>query len=102
MQGSIEQLKEKYAATVALLEAKLRTEVDAVKTLTMKIRNSEAVISDLLEEKAGVSRLVEESQDALKQQEEELLSCKHTIADLTNQLSSSHSAREEGAHRAAR
>ncbi len=56
----------------------------------------------MLNEKANLSRFVEEARYALKQQDEDLLVCRNTVTDLTNQLNSSHSAREEGALRAAR
>lgn len=101
-QTSIDQLKEKYTSAMGVLEAKLRHELESSKSLTMKNRNSEAVIADLLEEKAVVARMVDDAQETIKQQEDELLACKHTISELTSQLSSSHNAREEGAHRAAR
>ena len=39
-QTSIEQLKEKYAAAMSHLESKLRSESDAVKHLTFKIRSA--------------------------------------------------------------
>ena len=38
MQSSIDQLKEKYATAAALLEARLRSESDTVKSLSTKIR----------------------------------------------------------------
>ena len=65
-------------------------------------RNCENVISEMLNEKVNLSRFVEEARSALKQQDEDLLVCRNTITDLSNQLSSSHTAREEGAMRAAR
>lgn len=67
-----------------------------------KYRNSELIISDLLSEKAYTTRVVEEAKDTIHQQEEEILSCRATINDITGQLSASYSAREEGAIRAAR
>jgi len=101
-QTTIDQLKEKYVATVAQLETKLKNEMDAVKQLGGKLKNSESVIGDLLHEKSNIARLVEVTQNELKQQEDELQSCRATISDLTSQLTSSHQAREEGALRAAR
>lgn len=59
-------------------------------------------MADLLEEKNSLAQVIEDLQVSLKQQDEELLAAKSTISDLTGQLASSHTAREEGAHRAAR
>lgn len=53
-------------------------------------------------EKSNIARLAEAAQSDVQNLEEELQHCRNTISDLTHQLSSSHQAREEGAHRAAR
>lgn len=99
---SIEQLKEKYAATASLLDSRLKRETDIAKGLSIKLRQSESVIADLLDEKAALARMVEDAQMDVRQQESELLACRSTIADLAAQLSSSHQAREDGAFKAAR
>lgn len=101
-QISIDQLKEKYAAAVSLLDARLRGESESVKALSKKFRDSESVIADLLEEKAALARLAEVAQQEVKHQDAQLASCRATISDLAGQLSSSHQAREDGAFRAAR
>jgi phage shock protein A len=101
-QTSIDQLKEKYSAAVSLLDARLRSEGENVKALSMKLRNSESMIAELLEEKSSLARLAEEAQQEVKHQDAQLSSCRATISDLAGQLSSSHQAREDGALRAAR
>ena len=100
--SSIEQLKEKYAATASLLDSRLKREAENSKSLAAKLRQSESVIADLLDEKAALAQQVEDAQLDVRQQESELLACRSTIADLAAQLSSSHQAREDGAFKAAR
>ena len=56
----------------------------------------------MLEEKASLVRFADEARAAMKLQDDELELSRNAVAELTNQLESSHSAREEGAVRAAR
>lgn len=65
-------------------------------------RNAELTISDLLEEKSNIMRIIEVTQSELRIQDEDLAACRSTISDLTHQLASSHQAREESAVRAAK
>lgn len=100
--SSIEQIKEKYAATASLLDSRLKRDAENAKSLSAKLRQSESVIADMLDEKRTLSRMLEDAQLDVRQQESELLACRGTIADLAAQLSSSHQAREDGAFKAAR
>lgn len=127
-QSAIDQLKEKYNTAVALLDARLRTETDKNKTLTAKIRyeapisasstcgggiintvcshvpgrQSESILADLLDDKAELSRQVDEAAQEARLQDEALAHCKATVADLAAQLAVSYQAREDGVHRVAR
>jgi len=65
-------------------------------------RNAETVIANVLDDKNNALRAVEVAQNELKIQEEDLVMCRSTISDLSNQLTTSHQAREESAIRAAR
>ena len=65
-------------------------------------RSSEIMIMELNEEKAHYGRLLEEARDTMRTQDEELATCRVTITDLSQQLSSCHMAREESVYRAAR
>lgn len=60
------------------------------------------MIMELNEEKTHFGRLLEEARETMRTQDEELASCRSTITDLSQQLSSCHLAREESVYRAAR
>lgn len=65
-------------------------------------RQSESVIADLLDDKAELSRQVDDAAQEARLQDEALAHCKATVADLAAQLAASYQAREEGVHRVAR
>ena len=65
-------------------------------------RSQELQITELNEEKVHYGRLLEEARETLRIQDEELASCRSTITELSQQLSSCHLAREESVYRAAK
>lgn len=66
------------------------------------LRLAEILLQENESEKESINSTIEEFRGIIKEQEEELVSARQTINDLTTQLSQSHHAREEGALRAAR
>jgi hypothetical protein len=48
------------------------------------------MVSELAEEKANLLDALGSAEDEVRQQREEISSCRGTIVDLTNQLASSH------------
>lgn len=102
LQMLVEQLKEKYNLQVLALEAKLRGEMEKNKTLLGRARNQELLMEDLQDQKHNLTRLVEETREALRGSEEEKIHFQARIQELAMKLVESHNAREEGVYRAAR
>jgi hypothetical protein len=65
-------------------------------------RQTESVIADLLDDKAELTRQIEDAAQEARLQDEALAHCKATVADLASQLAASYQAREDGVHRVAR
>jgi hypothetical protein len=65
-------------------------------------RQTESVIADLLDDKAELTRQIEDAAQEARLQDEALAHCKATVADLAGQLAASYQAREDGVHRVAR
>ena len=59
-------------------------------------------MAELIEEKSNISNMLNDAKAFIKQQDDDITRHRATIKDLTNQLTSSYNAREEGAIRAAR
>ncbi len=59
-------------------------------------------MNELTEEKIQLARMVEDARETLKSQDEENATLKNTIYELTHQLTSSQSKREEAVYRAAK
>ena len=65
-------------------------------------RNSDLVIGELLDEKQTLTKMMDEAKSIIKQQEDEIDNYRKSMFELTEQLSRSHSAREDSVFRAKR
>jgi chromosome segregation ATPase len=97
----VEQLRDKGTMLTAQLEASLRAEIEHGRKTSSKNRELEATAHLLTEEKAMLVVVIEEARSTISDLQEDLLSARDTILDLTESLSESHTAREEASQRAA-
>ena len=59
-------------------------------------------VAELSEERANLLDALNNAEEEVRHQREEIFNCRSTIVDLTNQLASSHSARQQGSLHIAR
>jgi chromosome segregation ATPase len=102
MQGLVDSLREKNAALVQKLEGNLRSEIDSGRRLTSSNRELTANCALLSEEKGMLVVVIEEARSTVSDLQEDLISARETILDLTEALSDSHNAREEASERASK
>ena len=101
MMSLLDQIKEKGEGQVRALEQQLRTDSEVLKKMAMKTRELEAANENLTEEKGMLVVVVEDARNSINELQEDLITAKDTILDLTESLSESHAAREEASRRAA-
>jgi len=102
MQGLVDSLREKNTNLVGKLEGNLRTEVDNGRRLTSSNRELAANSTLLAEEKGMLVVVIEDARSTISDLQEDLISARDTILDLTEALSDSHTAREEASDRASK
>ncbi len=100
MQDQINTLRDKHSALVAKLESNLRSEIETGRRFAGKNRELEANSALLSEEKSMLVVVIEEARNTISDLQEDLISARDTILDLTESLSDSHIAREEATDRA--
>lgn len=101
MMALLDQIKEKGVTQVSSLEGQLKTEGEVLKKMAMKTRELEASNENLGEEKSMLVVVIEDARNTINTLQEDLITAKDTILDLTDSLSESHAAREEASRRAA-
>jgi chromosome segregation ATPase len=97
----LDQIKEKSNGQVKALEAQLRTEGEVLKKMALKSRELESSNENLSDEKGMLVVVIEDARNSINTLQEDLITAKDTILDLTESLSESHAAREEASRRAA-
>ena len=101
MQALVDQLRQKSQRLTTQLEGSLRAEIESGRRVSSKNRELEATVHLLGEEKGMLVLVVEEARNSISELQEDLISARDTILDLTESLSESHTAREEASQRAA-
>ena len=101
MMALLDQLKEKSEGHIHALQSQLGTEHEVLKKMAMKTRELEAANENLSEEKSMLVMVVEDARNTISDLQDDLITAKDTILDLTESLSESHAAREEASRRAA-
>lgn len=101
MVSLLDQIKEKGEGQVRALEQQLRTDAEVLKKMAIKTRELESANENLVEEKNMLVVVVEDARNSINELQEDLITAKDTILDLTESLSESHAAREEASRRAA-
>mmetsp|Transcript_23434 Transcript_23434/g.32133 ORF Transcript_23434/g.32133 Transcript_23434/m.32133 type:complete len:779 (+) Transcript_23434:364-2700(+) len=93
-QQLLEALKDKYLQASAAQEGRLRREQDSAALLACRLRNCEAALEEVQEEKRRLVRGLEEGRAALRRLEDEAARAHTTAAELALQLARSHAAQE--------
>lgn len=98
----VQTIKEKASASVRQMESQMKEESQLAKAMAARSRELETRLGEVGQEKMTLQHAMEGAKESIGCLQEELQASRVAVADLSLQLSESYSARDLGAHRAAR